>query len=178
MRTKLIITSAILAILLTASYVVYTTRTNDDPNTEITPNDQEIDYSPATEEDQEQADNIKQDLIEDASADSEKPSNNNDEPASQSETINVVLTFIEDWGENIVASAFAQTTKNGECILNMKNGGQTIQRVTDPSFNVNKYDCRFEFEQSQIGAGTYTAEVVYKIDSSENKSNALEFEVQ
>ncbi|HIA92193.1 TPA: hypothetical protein EYO12_03715 [Candidatus Saccharibacteria bacterium] len=181
MKTKLILTSAILAVLLTTTYLYYSARTDNKNESEVTQTDQTIDYSPATDEDQEQADRLKQELIENSDSESntdEKTNQTTNEPSEAKDDINVVLTFIEDRGNKIVASAFAQTTKNGQCILEISNASQTSQYTADPIFNVNKYDCRFDFEQPQISNGIYSAEITYKTNTSESRSNSLEFEVQ
>ena len=178
---------ALAAVLLAGGVVFYAVRERaDDSATTSVETEQidgssgEFDASPASDEEQAQADTIKEEL-KDNDSDEAQGNQQSGSPQSgeQSDNITPTITRADQSGNTVYIRAFAPSADRGECTLSMKKGSQTYTRTSGSEFQSSYYQCEgFDVPTSQLSTGEWTVTVTYSSQQSQGTSGTRTVSVQ
>lgn len=127
-----------------------------------------INYGPPTKEEKQQAEDHKNDVVNQMNVENQSPS-------SQKKAVTPVITYAQRVDNEVRVNAYVPGVfeDGGTCTFTFKNGDQTITKTTQGVANVSTTDCaRLTFDKSELSAGSWQVTVSYSSGNAEGTSAA------
>ena len=141
----------------------------------ITTDDSGIDYNPPTEEEQKEADAVKENLPDGDTDSTPKPN-----PDGSKRSVTPIITYAGQEGSIVEVNGYVSgiIEKGGTCTLYLKKSGVTVTKSKQSLENVQDTSCGlFEVPVSELSVGVWQATLGYNSSKASGTSDVTTIKV-